>query len=224
MIDVPTATKAAIEIQWQICQKLIREKVVDTAKIHLVAGADAAYTTNEVIAGITVMSVPQLKVECMSIAAEKVQFPYIPGLLAFREGPAVISAYEKLEQVPDVILFNGHGYAHPRRCGLASHLGILLDIPSIGVADKLMVGVSGTIGADRGSMAPVDDGNERIAMSVRTKENARPIYISIGHKVDLDQAVDLVIATTTRHRIPEPLWLTDQYVRKESKKGIIFMN
>jgi deoxyribonuclease V len=132
-----------------------------------------------------------------------VQFPYISGLLAFREGPALIAAYEKLDQAPDLIVFNGHGYAHPRRCGLASHLGVLLNLPSIGVANRIMIGDVGVLGTKRGSIAPIHDGRELIGMAVRTQENARPIYASIGHKVDLEQAVELILMTTTIHRFPE---------------------
>ena len=135
-----------------------------------------------------------------------VRFPYIPGLLAFREGPALLSACRMLSDKPDLWFFDGHGTAHPRRCGLACHMGILLDQPSIGVAKEPLGGWSVTLPPDRqGEFSPVREDGEVIGMAVRTVKGQKPVYVSPGHKTDLAQAVRLVLAFLGKSRIPAPL-------------------
>jgi len=171
-----------------------------------------------VYAAIIVMTFPALDVVEQSCAAMKISFPYIPGLLSFREGPAVIDAFDQLTCIPDLIFLNGHGYAHPARAGIASHIGVVLDTPSIGVAQRLLTGTGVMPALCRGSTEQVYAEDEVIGMAVRTREGAKPVYVSVGHKVNLFQAVDLVLRTATTHRFPEPLRCADIMSRKYRKK------
>jgi len=148
------------------------------------------------------MTFPGLAIVEKSYAIQEIRFPYIPGLLSFREGPAIAEAFLSLTTVPDLILINGHGYAHPKRMGIASHLGVVLDVPSIGVAQHLLTGIAAMPGTGRGSIEPVLDNNEVIGMAVRTVEGSKPVFVSAGHKVDLAQAVDLALKTTVTTGLP----------------------
>jgi deoxyribonuclease V len=187
------------------------ERMTDTDEIRLIAGADAAYDQDTIYAAVVVMTFPRLDVVEKTCSVQAIPFPYIPGLLAFREGPAIVDAFRTLSAVPDLILMNGHGYAHPERIGIASHVGVVLDIPSIGVAQRLLIGNGATPGAVHGSTAPVFDQNEIIGMAVRTREGTKPVYVSSGYKVDLVQAVDIALKATITHRLTEPIWQADQW-------------
>jgi deoxyribonuclease V len=134
-----------------------------------------------------------------------VSFPYVPGLLAFREGPVVLAALAKLQDQPDVLIFDAHGLAHPRRMGLASHLGVLLDRPTVGCAKSRLVGVHEEPDESRGSWTPLTDADEWIGAVVRTRDHVRPVYVSIGHRVDLKTAISLTLGCTSRYRLPEPI-------------------
>jgi deoxyribonuclease V len=204
---------AAIEEQLKVRERLILQRTLKEQEICSIGGADAAYTDGEVIAAVVVLTYPGGKELASAVAVARDPFPYIPGLFAFREGKAVLSAFQVLGSLPDIIFFHGHGIAHPRRCGLASHLGVLLDLPSIGVANQPLLGTTGPLGPKRGDTAPLIENEEEIGMAVRTKERARPVYVSVGHKTDLPQAVNLVLATTGKYRMPEPLRRADQMAR-----------
>ncbi|QYZ78779.1 endonuclease V [Methanofollis formosanus] len=173
----------------------------------LVAGLDAAYSRDgaTVYGAAVLFSFPGLEDVDEAWTACEARFPYVPGLFAFREGPALCAALERLDRTPDLILVHGHGTAHPRRCGIASHLGVLLGIPSIGVADRLLVGKAGEPGAERGAAAPVCFEGEAVGWAVRTRTGARPVYVSPGHLVGHAAAVDLVLAMSVGYRRPEPL-------------------
>ena len=207
----PTEAKKIQEILRHYC---IVKRTIDIDELRYVAGADAAYTRDTIYAAVVVMTFPRLDVVEKTSAVQEIPFPYIPGLLSFREGPAIIEAFSSLITVPDLLLINGHGYAHPKRIGIASHVGIVLDIPSIGVAQHLLTGNVAMPGKERGSTEPVLDKNEVIGMAVRTVGNAKPVFVSAGHKVDLEQAVDLVLKTTITHRLSEPIWHADQLSRQ----------
>jgi deoxyribonuclease V len=187
------------------------EMMTETDEIRLIAGADAAYDQDTIYAAVVVMTFPRLDVVEKTCSVQAIPFPYIPGLLAFREGPAIVDAFRTLSAVPDLILMNGHGYAHPERIGIASHVGVVVDIPSIGVAQRLLIGRGAIPGAERGSTAPVFDQNEIIGMAVRTREGTKPVYVSSGYKVDLVQAVDIALKATITHRLTEPIWQADQW-------------
>jgi deoxyribonuclease V len=139
-----------------------------------------------------------------------ISFPYVPGLLTFREAPGAIAAIEALRIRPDLLLCDGQGLAHPRRCGFASHLGLALDLPSIGAAKSRLTGSHEEPGGERGDWTPLVDDGEVIGACVRTRPGARPIYVSIGHRVTLETAIRLVLRCTTRYRLPEPTRLADQ--------------
>jgi len=204
----------AEKIQQRLCRHCILERTIDICEIRHVAGADAAYNQDTIYAAVVVMRFPGLKVVEKTCAVQEIPFPYIPGLLSFREGPAIIDAFNCLTTVPDLIFINGHGYAHPKRFGLASHVGLVLDVPSVGVAQRLLTGSFTLPGADRGSAGPVLDNTEVIGMAVRTVTGTKPVFISAGHKVDLAQAVDIALKTTITHRITEPVWQADQVSRQ----------
>jgi deoxyribonuclease V len=146
------------------------------------------------------------------------RFPYVPGLLSFREAPALVAVLRKLRCEPDVFMFDGQGLAHPRHFGLACHMGILIDRPSLGCAKSLLVGTCETPQPARGSTAPLEHRGERIGMAVRTRDNVRPVYVSIGHRLSLSAAVKVVLASSIGFRLPEPVRLADQLVAREKKR------
>lgn len=178
----------------------------DIGEVSLVAGADASYAkgSNEIYAVVVALRYPDLTVIERVSASAETPFPYIPGLLTFREGPALIEAFRRLRSEPDIIFFDGQGIAHPRGLGIASHMGVLLDRPTVGVAKSLLVGTATEPGAARGSASPLLRDGETIGMAVRTKEKTKPVYVSVGHRIALMPAVDLVLATARGFRLPEP--------------------
>lgn len=209
-----TGPEEARAIQDLLRSRCRTGRTIDLPGIRLVAGADAAYTQDRVTAAMVVMTCPGLEVEETTVSQQAALFPYIPGLLAFREGPAIAAAWASLATRPDLLLVNGHGYAHPRRFGIASHIGFVLDVPTIGVAQRLMTGSAGMPGEGRGSAAPVTDGDEVIGMVVRTVTGVKPVFVSAGHRTDLSLALDIVLRTTGSHRITEPIWQADALARK----------
>ena len=151
------------------------------------------------------------------------EFPYVPGFLSFREGPAVKQVIRALKHEFGAILFDGQGFAHPRRCGIASHLAIELDRPGIGVAKSRLIGTFGKLALKAGATAPLVDGDEQIGVVLRTQAGVRPVFVSVGHRVDLASAVKLVLACCTRYRIPEPTRQADIEVAKLKSGNAAFM-
>lgn len=191
--------------------------------LHYVAGADLAFDpeTNLAFAGVIVYRLPELEEVERRMARRKLCFPYVPGLLSFRESPALLAAFARLQVEPDVILIDGHGMAHPRRFGIACHLGLLLDKPTIGCAKSILVGVAEEPGAPAGSMSPLIDQGETVGVALRTRDNVRPIYVTIGHRVSLESAVRIVSQCTDGFRIPKPTREADHWVgdlRREYQK------
>ncbi len=152
---------------------------------------------------VSVLDADTLEIVEEATAVGPARFPYVPGLLSFREIPLVLDALEGLAARPDLILCDGQGYAHPRRFGLACHLGVLLDLPTIGVAKSRFIGTHEEPGIERGEWTPLLDGAERIGAVLRTRRAVSPLYISCGHRVSLERAIELVLACTTRYRLPE---------------------
>ncbi len=171
-----------------------------------VAGIDVSYddTSKLMFAGVVVMSGDGRQVLETATAALRVRFPYIPGLLSFRETPAVIKAWTKLNALPDCLICDGHGLAHPRRFGLACHLGVLLRLPSIGCAKSLLVGTHRQPGKRRGSLEPLLDRGEQIGAVLRTRHGVAPVFVSQGDRISLDAAVQVVLDTCGGYRLPEP--------------------
>ncbi len=161
------------------------------------------------------MELPSLRIREVSVAACREEFPYIPGLLSFREAPAILQALRSLSAPPDILLCDGQGIAHPRRLGIASHIGILTDLPTIGCAKSLLCGyMQGELGENAGSTAPVWDAGELVAVAVRTRARVKPVYVSIGHRVDLPFAVEFVLHCCRGYRLPEPVRLADNLSRR----------
>ena len=198
-------TKAEAKAIQQRLATLVSTKNEVTSP-QLIAGIDISAPTAQGIATgvVVVLSYPQLRVVEIKVAKQRIDFPYIPGLLSFRESPLILAACQKLTMTPELILVDGQGIAHPRRLGLASHLGLLLDVPTIGCAKSRLCGSHEPIGEVRGSFAELRDGDEVIGAALRTKERANPIYISVGHKVDLETAIFWVTECCRGYRIPEP--------------------
>ena len=180
--------------------------------VRLVAGADVhplgARSTGrggEMVGIVSVLSYPALTPVEIAHAVVPAEFPYVPGLLSFREAPAVLAAMARLTRAPDLLLVDGQGLAHPRRFGLACHLGVLLDLPAIGCAKSILVGKHGPLAAERGARAALIHQGDAVGAAVRTRTGVQPVYVSVGHRVDLAAAVTWTLQCTSRYRIPEPL-------------------
>jgi deoxyribonuclease V len=181
------------------------------APLHRVAGADVHYLPGGgAKAAVTVLSYPGLEMLETAHFHGEARFPYVPGLLALREAPLVLSAFERLHGPVDLLLVDGQGLAHPRRFGLACHLGVALDLPAIGVAKSWFVGQHTTPGRERGAWQPLIDGGEVVGAALRTRAGTRPVYVSIGHRVSLPTAIAICLACSPRYRIPDPLRLAHQ--------------
>jgi deoxyribonuclease V len=199
-------------------QERLRERVIledDFGSIRYVAGADVAFdpATDLAFAGVTVYAFPALEEVERRMARRKLRFPYVPGLLSFRESPVLLAAFARLRTEPDVILIDGHGRAHPRLFGIACHLGVLLDKPTIGCAKSLLVGEHAEPGAKRGATASLIFKGEHVGEVLRTRENVKPIYVTTGHRVSLPSAVRIVERCLDGFRIPRPTREADHYVR-----------
>jgi len=175
-------------------------------RIRRVAGADVAFTHRHACAAVLVFSFPGLDLIETGTAIAPLTFPYVPGLLTFREGPALLKAFGALRTRPDLILFDGHGVAHPAGFGLASHMGVLLHCPSVGCAKSILVGEwdPNTLANTQGAWMPLLHGRRRIGAGVRTREGTKPIFVSIGHRVSLRTAIRFSLACCAGYRIPEP--------------------
>lgn len=194
--------EVAVALQRQLAP-LVREEPL-AAPPQSIAGVDMSVRGDQVQAAVVVVSYPALTVIDQATWQGQVEFPYVPGLLSFREVPAVLRALQQLSTMPDLIMCDAHGRAHPRRLGLASHLGVLLDWPTIGVAKSLLTGHHGDLPATKGAHVPLRAGAETIGAVVRSRTEVNPLYISVGHRITLPEAIDLTLACTTRYRLPEP--------------------
>ncbi len=212
----------AIEIQNRLRSQLDLQS--EPEKIETVAGIDVSYDKGSdwLFAAIVVLRLADLQVLGSASAVAQVPFPYIPGLLSFRECPAVLQAWDKLTVKPDCLMCDGQGIAHPRRLGIASHLGLWLDLPSIGCAKSLLVGTYREPNATRGSMEPLLHRKEQVGMILRTKDKVSPVFISPGHKITLKKAVEVVLTCCTKYRLPEPTrraHLLVNEVRRNARKA-----
>ncbi|HSV31177.1 MAG TPA: deoxyribonuclease V [Atribacteraceae bacterium] len=173
--------------------------------VRRIAGVDVSYPEKGcACAGIVILSYPSLAVEELVVSRGKSLFPYIPGYLSFREGPVITEAFGRLKNFPQIVFFDGQGLAHPRRFGLACHLGVLYDLVAIGIAKKPLVGSYQNPRNVRGAFAWIVDRGERVGAAVRTRSGTQPVFVSPGHRIGLRQAVDWTMAVTGKYRIPEP--------------------
>jgi len=209
-------------------------------KIRTVAGLDASFVitesqalskpisrwlrlrqANRAIGCVILYRFPDMEEIGRASAVVRLQFPYIPGLLSFREIPVLLAALKKIKDTPDVLFCDAHGYAHPRRFGLASHLGVLMDRPAIGCAKSLLIGTHGAVAAKAGSYVELVDeksGGERIGAALRTRDHVRPIYVSQGHRISLETAIRLTLAVTDGYRIPRPTRDADHFASETKRK------
>ncbi len=198
-----TPTQAE-QIQRRLASKVLQESRV--GEVRLIAGVDISAPNREGVAraAVVVLSYPGMELVGGRVVRRKVNFPYIPGLLSFRESPLILAACEELKLEPDLILVDGQGLAHPRRFGLASHLGVILDKPTIGCAKSRLCGHHEEVGPELGDWVELVDKGEVIGAVLRTKRDSRPLYISIGHKVDLKTALKWTLNCCRGYRLPEP--------------------
>ncbi|GBD35246.1 Endonuclease V [bacterium HR36] len=190
-------------------QKELASQVQVTGKLshcRYVAGADVAYTRSQqrLVAAVVLWDIQLSRITEYHLEKQPVEFPYVPGLLSFRESPAVFAAFGRLSTRPDLLIVDGHGYAHPRRFGIACHLGVLLDIPTIGCAKSILVGEHQPVPDCVGAWVPLLDHGTVIGAAVRTRLHVRPVYVSIGHKRDLEEAIRWILQCSRGCRLPEP--------------------
>jgi deoxyribonuclease V len=185
-------------------------------KPTVIAGLDCAFSKDgrRIFAAAVVLEMPSFAIIETATAARKVDFPYIPGLLSFREAPACIEAIEKLKREPDVFIVDGQGFAHPRRFGIASHIGVLIDKPTVGCAKSRLIGSFEEPGRRKGNYSSLTDAGEVIGAVVRTRTDVKPVFVSVGHKCALEDTIRIVLDCTTRYRLPEPSRLAHQLVSR----------
>ena len=207
--------KEAVAVQKQLANKVNRKSGIDIGNIATVAGVDTHYDQDMATAAVVVMRLSDLTTMDHAIAVKKISFPYLPGLLSFREGPAILDALEHLSVSPDLLIFDGQGIAHPRRCGLASHIGLLLDMPSIGCAKTRLSGRYEEPHPAKGSYSYIKDGDEIIGAAVRTRSKVKPVFVSIGHRINLHDSIKIVLHCCPRYRLPETTRRADRLARSK---------
>lgn len=202
----------AMAVQRELAPQIVTsgnpEKVACVAGVDISVGGRAHATPGR--GAVVVLAYPTLRPVEQSVVEKAVEFPYVPGLLSFREIPVLLPALERLRSSADLLVVDGQGRAHPRRLGLASHLGLLLDLPAIGCAKSRLIGEFGPLGQERGAIAYLRDGDEVIGAAVRTRAGTKPIFVSIGHRIGLEEAIDWTLRLTPRYRIPEPTRLAHE--------------
>lgn len=192
----------AIRLQQQLAPLI--DLTGDITYVETVAGIDVGIKHGIARAAVVVMTFPGLQIIERRLAEEAVTFPYVPGLLSFRELPVILLALANLESAPDLLICDSQGYAHPRRMGLATHLGILLDHPTIGCAKSRLCGIYEQPKEQRGSYTWLYDGEERIGAAVRTRTRVQPVFVSVGHRIALERAIDIILRCGGGYRLPEP--------------------
>ncbi|MEH2223311.1 deoxyribonuclease V [Nostoc sp.] len=207
----PSTLEEAIVIQETLQNQVITEDRLQEP-IQYVAGVDMGFEADGTIsrAAVAVLSFPDLQIIETSLAHRPTTFPYVPGFLSFREIPAVLDALEKIKTTPDIILCDGQGIAHPRRLGIASHLGLLIDMPTIGVAKSRLIGKHEELAETKGSTQPLIYNGETIGAVLRSRTGVKPLYISSGHRISLPTAIDYVLRCTPKYRLPETTRIADK--------------
>lgn len=208
--DWQIGTRKAMALQAELAGQISR--TCDVITPRLIAGVDISLNrwTKTGKAAVVVMDFPGLEIVEVKTITDSVRFPYVPGLLTFREAPLILAACEELDSQPDIVMVDGQGIAHPRRIGLAAHLGLCLDVPSIGCAKSRLCGTYQEPGNERGDFAELSDGDDIIGAVVRTRAGVKPVYVSIGHKIDLATSIRIVLECCRGYRLPEPTRLAHQ--------------
>lgn len=196
--------KEAVQLQRELALQVRCED--DLGPVRTIAGVDVSIGrfSDQGYAAIVVLSVPDLAIVEVADVGMRIPMPYIPGLLSFREIPLVLAAWERLARKPDLLMVDGHGIAHPRRLGVAAHLGLVLDVPAIGCAKSILVGRHEPLPPERGAIAPMHHQGEVVGYAVRTKPKVNPVYVSCGHRVGMETAVGWVLECARGYRLPEP--------------------
>lgn len=212
----------AIQLQNELKGKISLKKSFN--KVKIVAGADVSYYQNKMIAGVIVFEFPNLKVIERQFFISPINLPYIPGLLTFREGPSLLEALKKIKIEPDIILFDGQGIAHPRRMGIATHLGLFLDKPTIGCAKSRLSGKYTSVGEKKGDYVLLKEGEEVLGAVLRTRKKVKPIFISPGYKIDLSNSIEIVLKCTEKYRLPLPVREAHIFVNQIRNDLAVIMN
>lgn len=203
--DWDVSTERAREIQLELREKLRVEPIA--GPVECVAGADVSFErgSDDVFAAAVALDADTLEPLSVGRARGEAVFPYVPSYLSFREAPFVLEAFRELSVEPDVLVCDGHGYAHPRRFGLACHVGVWLERPTIGVAKNVLVGEHDPPDPEKGSQSPLCHEGETVGRAVRTRTDVHPVFVSVGHRSNLEDATDLAVSVAPRYKIPEPI-------------------
>lgn len=208
--------REAIALQKRLARKVIDNAPVD--KVSTIAGIDVAFQKDTAIAAVVLLGYPNLERIGSFIAKRKVVFPYIPGLLSFREGPVILEAIGNLDVRPDLCIFDGQGKAHPRRLGIACHIGLITGIPSIGCGKSRLCGHHEEPPYEKGSHVPLRDRDEVIGSVVRTRDGVKPVYVSVGHRIDLESSIRMILSCCTKYRLPEPIRQAHHHAEKAKQR------
>lgn len=199
--------KEAVALQQELRAEVAPDRPFDFSELSLVAGVDVSVKDDVSQAAVVVATFPDFRPVETALARRPTPFPYVPGLLSFREGPVLEEAFGKLVSEPDLFLFDGNGIAHPRRIGIASHMGLWLGRPTVGCAKSRLTGRHEAVPPEKGGWAPLLDKDEAIGAAVRTRTGTNPVFVSPGHLIDLPGAIELVLRCSPKYRIPEPIRL-----------------
>ncbi|MED4954353.1 deoxyribonuclease V [Paenibacillus macerans] len=205
----------AIQLQRELAARVIRQDAF-SEPIRYIAGVDVAYSeqNDRLIAAVVILEADTLKPVESAVVEDTVHFPYVPGLFSFRELPPIIKAFERIATPPQLVVCDGQGLAHPRRFGLACHLGMLYDLPAIGCGKTRLCGDYTEPELHRGAFSPLTDGREVIGHVLRTQDNIKPIFVSVGHRISLSTACEWILKLAPKYRLPETTRLADQLVKK----------
>jgi deoxyribonuclease V len=192
-------------LQGELASGVVAGPILSLGGVRHVAGADVSTEGDRAYATVAVLDFPGLSVVEVRGFEAPLEFPYVPGLLAFREIPSLVGALKKVETAVEAVILDAQGLAHPRRMGLASHIGLFLEVPTVGCAKSVLVGKHEEVGVEKGSVADLVHRGEVVGRVVRTREGVSPVYVSVGNGIDLESAVELVLACCTKYRLPEPI-------------------
>jgi deoxyribonuclease V len=211
--------KEAIALQRELAAKI--DTTSRIGRCELIAGADVSFNrfSNIFYAGVVVIRVSDATVIERQGAVREIRFPYVPGILSFRESPILLDAFAKVEAEPDAVMLDAHGFSHPRRFGLTCHVGLLLDRPTLGCAKTPLVGTFDEPGGEVGDRQPLCDRGGTIGCVLRTKRRVKPVFVSAGHRINLEQAIELVLQNCRGYRLPEPTRQAHLYVNELRRKG-----
>lgn len=212
--------RRAIQIQQNLRKRIILSD--NLPKVQKIAGVDVAFFGDWAVCAVCVFKCPELNLTEISKAKRRISFPYVPGLLTFREGPVILEAFRGLKDTPDLVLFDGQGICHPRRMGIATHMGIILDIPTIGCAKSPLYGIYQIPAENKGNLSYIYDKytKEVLGVALRTRSQVKPIFVSCGYKISLRKAIGLVLEFCPKYRIPQPLRYAHQLAQDARELSI----